>query len=187
MPRPATAREMRYRDAYDDDIMGTSQLANRVLNDYSVDDAFQRRLAAAQSMFTRNIGRSLRASDAGAVSAGRLRTGFHSVDKGRIMEDFAQRFAEVSGNAALQTAGLDLQRLGLGADIQSRAMAARGGEYHTLRGQRLQDAKDKADRRSKLISDFLGLAGTGLGFFFGGPAGAAAGGAGGRALGGAVT
>ena len=77
-------------------------------------------------MFTRNIGRSLRASDAGAVSAGRLRTGFHSVDKGRIMEDFAQRFAEVSGNAALQTAGLDLQRLGLGADIQSRAMAARG-------------------------------------------------------------
>ena len=185
------SREMRFRDMYDQDIARTGEIGGRLMDDFAGDitsfnpsDAFQRRLNAAQSQFKRDWGRGVRDLRGSQVGRGRLNTGFGYQDEDRLFEALGTRFAETSGAASLQAAGLDLQALGLKGNfadrLSDRAMGARGGEYQTLRQQRFTDAAEKRRGRGDLIGGLLAAGGT----ILAGPLGGAIGGWAGNKFGG---
>ena len=176
MPRlqSATSREQGYRAGYDRDIVESGRVGSTLMDnftsgiqDFDPDAAFNRRLTAAQESFKRQFTRDVEALRGSQVRRGRTNTGFAFQDEDRLFEEMAGRFAEVSGSAALTTAGMDMDRLALigahGERASDRAMSARGGEYHTLRGQRLQD---QADRR-QMWGNIAGGLGSAIGAIWG--------------------
>ena len=164
---------------YYSDINRTGNVGSTLLDSFSSgaqnfdpNDAFNRRLEAAQSQFQRSFGRQREALVGSQVRSGRVNTGFGYQDQDRLFADVAGRFAEVSGNAALQANQQRLSQLGLlgglGANLSGRAMDARGGEYQTLRQQRLQEEADKRRGWGNLLSGVLTAGGTILGGPLGG-------------------
>ena len=173
------SREMVLRDQWDADVAKTGAVGSQLLDGFAGDlqsfnpsDAFGRRLAAAQNQFRRDWTKGVGNLRASQVGRGRLNTGFGFEDEDRLFEVLGARFADTAGNAALQAAGLDLSKLGLHGNIASaltdRAMAARGGEYQTLRQQRLQDAADRRRGWGDLLGSLISAGGTILGGPIGG-------------------
>lgn len=188
--RTADTEEDRLRREYYDQMSQTRGDADRYRQQYETsraggdpEAAFKRTTGAAfadfKDQFTENLA-DLRGQQ---VGMGRLNTGFGFDDEDRLFTNMGKNLNRtVAGHA------LDVERLrqgGISRDAQvassaaDRALSATGGEYHTLRAQRMQDERDSNERRDSRRrgrwNSILGVGGATAGFLLGGPAGAAAG------------
>jgi hypothetical protein len=181
MPYAATAlasksrdrgNEERLRKDYYGDIARTGKvgeaLTGRFVNDISTLDpskGFETSTNAAFERFKRNVlGRGVRDLRGEQVGMGRLDTGFAGQDEDRLIEYGLEDLNREVASKALQAQGLDLDRvatMGSFADrYSSRAMDARGGEYQTLRQQRLADAAQRRSALGGLLQAGITAAGT---------------------------
>jgi hypothetical protein len=176
----ARSTEDRMRDQYYADIDRTGQIG-RTLTDRFVGDvtsynprlAFEESTKAVFDTFHRDLGRNVRGLRASQVGMGRLDTGFATGDEDRLIEGSAEGLHREIAGRGLQAEGLNLDRLGiLGAHANAysdRALEARGGEYQTIRQQRLAE---QAQKRSGL-GQLLGAGISAVGTIAGGPIGGA--------------
>ena len=192
-----SATENRFRQEYHDDIARTGRMGAALserfqsgLTEFSPQMAFERRLQTAHDQFRERLGRDVETLRGDQVRMGRLDTGFAVGDEDRLFEASARDLNQLTGQYAFQTAGLELDALGLmgsHADrLSERAMSARGGEYHTRRAQRMQDRSEKRDFWGNILGGLITAGGTVAGALVGGPPGAAAGAAAGSAAGNAI-
>lgn len=167
MPRGryAKSREERMRDRYDQDVNRMGEVG-RTLTDHFSEGiqsdpraSFERAVEAAHSMFKRRLGENVRDLRSQQVGMNRLDTGFATEDEDRLFTESAERMHDQIGSRALQAEGLNLDRLaiagGAGERMSGEAMAARGGEYQTLRQQRLQRESEKRRGRGNLIGSLI--------------------------------
>ena len=176
----AQSTEDRMRDQYYADIDRTGQIG-RTLSDRFVSNAtsydprvaFQESAQAVMAGHRKELGRSLQGLRASQVGMGRINTGFATDDEDRLVEGAEESLNRTIADRALQAEGLNLDHMSmLGAHANAysdRALEARGGEYQTLRGQRLAD---KANKRSG-IGRLIGAGITAVGTIAGGPIGGA--------------
>lgn len=186
--------ENRFRRQYYDDIARTGRTGRALsdsfvsgISEFSPQMAFERRVQAAQNQTRERFSRDLERLRGSQVSMGRLRTGFATEDEDRLWIESQRDLQNLIGSAALQTSGMELDRLGLlgtHADRMSeRAMAARAGELYSLRDQRAQDTRDKRQFWGNILSGVITAGGAVAGGLLGGPGGAVAGASAGRAIG----
>jgi len=186
--------ENRLRREYYDDIARTGRtgaaLGRRFvsgISEFSPQMAFERRVQAAENQTRERFARDLESLRGSQAAAGRLRTGFATEDEDRLLRASRMDLQNLIGSAALQTSGMELDRLGLlgsyGDRLSERAMAARAGELYSLRDQRAQDTSDRRSFWGNIISGVLTAGGAVAGGLLGGPGGAMAGASAGRAVG----
>ena len=169
LARPS-GRERNYQQQYDRGIQETGRQGSALMGNftsgitnYNPQQAFERRVTAAQQGFKRDFGRNLGKLRSQQSARGRTKTGFAFQDEDRLFQGMSEHLNEVIGNAALQTSGLELDRLGLagsvGGALSGRAMDARGGEYHTERAQRFTDQADRRNMWTSIIGSIFGAGG----------------------------
>ena len=191
MPSP---QERDFRDDYYRDIADTGRAGSALtkrftqgISQFSPQMAFEKRLRSAHDQFRERFDRDLTTLRSTQTGMGRLNTGFATKDEDRLFTDLGSDLNRQIGSFALQTSGQELDALGLlgsHADrVSDRAMSARGGEYHTLRAQRLQEDRERRERKGGLLQSLLTVGGGLLGSIFAPGIGTAAGAAAGRSAG----
>ena len=169
LARPS-GRERNYQQQYDRGIQETGRHGSALLGNftsgitnYNPSQAFERHARSATQGFQRDFKKNLGHLRSQQSARGRTKTGFAFQDEDRLFEGMSQHLNEVIGRAALQTSGLELDRLGMagsmGSALSGRAMDARGGEYHTERGQRFQDQADRRNMWTSIIGSIFGAGG----------------------------
>lgn len=181
MPR---ARERQQQQNFDAGVQADRDTANRYGEMFAREverdprDAFRESSRAAFDDFRTGFGENLERLRGNQVAMGRLRTGFGQQDEDELFTAMGRDL-----NTRLGSMALDAERLGMDRTrmiqqhqdrAQERATAAAGGEYQTLRQQRLSDRANRRRFWGNLASGVITAGAT----FLGGPAaGAAAAGA----------
>ena len=165
------SREERYRNRYDGGIAGTEEAGRKLTRNFT-DGAtnfdprkgFDEYVTGAHNRFRREFKQDVGDLRGQQVGMGRLDTGFATGDENRLFESSAARMQEGIASRAVQVQGQELDRLNMvgsmGSAYDERALAAVGGEYQTIRQQRLQDEANKRRGWGNVISATLGAAGT---------------------------
>lgn len=179
MPRYTPPREQSYRSKYDRDIARTGDVGNALtshfVNGITQSDPRQAYHTSANAAFKRfqtRLGENVRQLRGQQAGMGRLDTGFATEDEDRLVTRMGEDLNTELSSRALQAEGLYLDSLNMagvyGDRFSDRAMAARGGEYHTERSQRMQDEADRRSALGGLISAGISATGTALGGPIGG-------------------
>lgn len=178
------------RRRYYDRLKTSEGDADRLMQEYTQSAgagdpraAFRESSQAAFDTFKEQFSDNLSDLRGQQVGQGRLNTGFRFDDEDRLFKGMGENLNRTISDRALDAERLvqnqTAQRAGMAQWAGDRATAGVGGEYHTLRGQRMQDERDGRERRDSRRrgrwNTLLGLGGAAIGFGLGGPGGAAAG------------
>jgi len=150
--------------------------------------SFEKSARGAYTGFREQLGEDIRGLRGSQVGMGRLNTGFATGDEDRLVSRSAERFESMLGDRAMQTAGMNFQRIQAIGDYGDRT----SNRYLDMLAGGLDRAQaDQNARRQRrgamsggIGAALGGLAGTFLLPGLGTEAGAAIGGALGRGIGG---
>lgn len=126
--------------------------------------AFERSVGGALDRFKETAGRGIRSLRGSQVASGRSDTGFGYEDEDELLRTIAGDFGREVNERALQAEQLNLSRLGQVGQMAdasgARYLDATGGDYNTLRAQRLQNEAERRSRRGSLLGSVIGAVGT---------------------------
>lgn len=150
--------------------------AIRRLQDFSAQPALDETIRGAARRARGEFDDALTDLRGASVRSGRLNTGFFDEDAGRLFRRVNENLDNTIAQASLNALGMqqanDARLVGVGQQQEQQFLDLLTG------GLDRETAERNARRQSRgsLIRSLASVAGTGLGFFLGGPAGAAVGG-----------